>query len=83
MDEIPWNDEAVAVRQVEHGHRGERVIVAQGSLATVIDQISWITGELHPSLAISLSDRRVPPFQYDLREIGRLIARRRRARSYS
>lgn len=80
MERIPWSDEAVAVRQLEFGHPGERVIVAQGTLVTVIDELAKTRGKLDPSLIISLSNRCVPPFQFDLREIDRLIVKRRRAR---
>ncbi len=80
MEQIPWSEEAVAVRQLEFGHPGERVIVARGTLATVIDELAKTPGKLDPSLVISLSNRRVPPFQFDLREIGRLIVKRRHDR---
>ena len=80
MDDVPWNEEAVAVRQLEFGHPGERLIVAHGTLATVIDELAKTAGKLDPSLVISLSNRRVPPFQFDLGEIGRLIVKRRHLR---
>jgi hypothetical protein len=76
MEQIPWSDEAVAVQQVESGHPGERVIVAQGTLGSVIDELADKTRELDPSLIISLSDRRVPPFHLDLRETALLIRKR-------
>lgn len=80
MEEIPWSEEAVAVRQLEFGHPGERMIVARGTLATVIDELAKTPGKLDPSLVISLSNRRVPPFQFDPREIGRLMVERRHCR---
>lgn len=80
MQQIPWSDEAVAVQQLVPGHPGERVIIAQGTLGSVVDKLTGMAGELTPTLLISLSDRRVPPFQLDLCEIRRLIGIRRRRR---
>ena len=74
MEDIPWNSEAVAVRQREGGHRGERIIVAQGTLATVINDIARRDVELDRTLVISLADRSAAPFQYDVCDIARLIA---------
>lgn len=81
MEPIPWSDEAVAIQQLEFGHPGERVIVAQGPLGSVIDELARTTGTLDASLVISLTNRGVPPFQVDLREIGQLIEKRRHQRS--
>lgn len=76
MQAIPWSDEALAIRRPDWGLPRERVIVAKGTLAAVIDQIAATIVHLGPTLSISLPDRRVTPFQYDLSEIGALVAAR-------
>ena len=77
MQTIPWSDEAMAVRRPDWGYARERIIVARGTLAVVIDEITDRFIALGPTLSISLPDRREAPFQYDVSDIGGLVAARR------
>jgi hypothetical protein len=77
VDDIPWNDAAIAICQPIWGHPRERVIVARGTLVSVIDEIDATLAELPQSLSISLPDRTVTPLKYDLGEIRTLLAARR------
>ena len=77
MQAIPWSDEAMAVQRPDWGYARERIIVSRGTLAGVIDDIAGRLAALDPTLSISLPDRRDAPLQYDVSDIGRLIAARR------
>lgn len=77
MEDIPWSDAAIAICQPVWGHPRERVIVARGTLAEVMDEIAATLAELPPSLSISLPDREAAPFIYDATQIGSLLAARR------
>jgi hypothetical protein len=74
---VPWSDEAMAVRQPDWGYARERIIVARGTLAAVIDEITERFVALGPTLSISLPDRRQAPFQYNVSDIRGLVAARR------
>lgn len=77
MTDIPWNDAAVAICRPVWGHPRERVIVARGTLAEVIDEIATTLAELPPSLSISLPEHQASPLPYDVAQIGVLLAARR------
>lgn len=79
MQAIPWSEDAMAVRRPDWGYARERIIISRGTLAEVIDEVAENLGALDPTLSISLPDRQDAPFQYDVSDIGGLIAARQTA----
>ena len=79
--DISWNEDAVAVMRPRDGDKagGDLEVVAQGTLARVLDAIAaGFAGDIG-RMRISFPERHQPPFRYEGAEIAALMAERGRA----
>jgi hypothetical protein len=77
--DISWNEDAVAVMRPRDGDKGNLEVVAQGSLAGVLDAIAAGFASDLARMRISFPERRKPPYRYEGAEIAALLAERGRA----
>lgn len=73
MTKLPWNDEAVLLKD---GPLGVRNVVMTDTLANVAKRLGKIDSLRWPSYHVTLPDRRIPPYEFRSDQLAELVQAR-------
>jgi hypothetical protein len=78
MSNLPWNERAVLTRESTTG--GDRQILMEGQLGTIVDRVTDLPLKIRPELLVSMPDRKTAPLGFSKGALKDLVFARFRQR---